>query len=217
MTTAATKRILRKLARVVMIRKKLLLCADVEGETISGARIPVKFRLGDEKDLAGLDPVEYGYDEAALAFGRERLAAGDRLILGIANDHIVFYGWVMFHQFDLGVRNYASLPSDAAYTYKLYTAPGFRGNGICRAYYIFLKEWLSRLGFRRVICWVRSDNEASIRTHYNSGFSSAGTIWQLDVAGRSVFFLNRRARQFGFALQKSTFTTAAANTPLHNK
>ena len=200
-----------------MIRKKLLLCADVEGETISGARIPVEFRLGDAKDLASLDPVEYGYDEDALAFGRERLAAGDRLILGVANDHVVFCGWVMFHQLDLGIRNYAFLPDDAAYTYKLFTVPSFRGNGICRAYYVYLKTWLAGLGYRRVVCWVGNRNLASLRTHYKSGFSSAGTIWQLVLTGRSFFFLNRQARQFGFALKDSGYTAAAANTPLHNK
>jgi RimJ/RimL family protein N-acetyltransferase len=217
MTASATTRYLRRLARVVRIRKKLLLSADVDGGTIAGARIPVEFRFGDAGDLAGLDPIEYAYDEEAKAFGRERLAAGDRLILGIANDHVVFYGWIMFQQFDLGVRNYGVLPVDAAYTYKLYTAPSVRGQGICRAYYIFLKKWLAGLGYHRVVCWVSSRNVASIRTHYNSGFSSAGTIWQLDLAGRSVFFLNRRARQFGFALRDSAFSTAAANTPLQNK
>ena len=200
-----------------MIRKKLLLCADVEGKTISGARIPVEFRLGDAKDLASLDPVEYGYDEKAQAFGRERLAAGDRLILGVAHDHVVFYGWVMFHQLDLGMRNYASLPCDAAYTYKLYTAPSFRGNGICRAYYVFLKEWLAGLGYRRVVSWVGSRNSASLRTHYKSEFTSAGAVWQLVLAGHSFFFLNRHARQFGFTPRDSAYTTATANTPLQHK
>jgi hypothetical protein len=167
------------------LRRKLVFeSATVEAHP-SAAAVPVAFRYGGAADLDALASPEYSYDTAARDFGLERLRAGDRLVIGESAGRIVFYAWVMFGHMDMGIRDFAPLPPDCAYTYKLFTIPDSRGRRICPAYYTFIRRELRGLGYRRLFAWVEAGNRSSIRAHTRAGFRIAGCIWHLRFLFRS--------------------------------
>jgi L-amino acid N-acyltransferase YncA len=167
--------ILRIGARLASVRRKLLLEAPTSSS--GPVRSDATFRYGDAVDLYTLAAPEYQYDEAARRFGHERLEAGDRLVVGELAGRIVYYAWVMYGQMDMGMREYAPLRPDQAYTYKLFTVADCRGRGICPAYYEWLKRELRDAGYGSVLAWVEAGNRASLRVHDRAGFRQAGTIW----------------------------------------
>jgi hypothetical protein len=175
--------ILRFGARIASVRRKLLFeCATNDERDVSAA---VAFRYGGAGDLDRLAAPEYQYDSSARGFGLERLAAGDRLVLGEVDGRVVFYAWVMYGQMDMGLRDYKALRPDQAYTYKLFTVGDCRGRRICPAYYEWLKRELGAAGFSKVLAWVEAGNRASIRAHERAGFRQAGTIWHARFLFRS--------------------------------
>jgi hypothetical protein len=175
--------LLRLGARMASVRRKLLFeCPTDDARPVSS---PATFRYGDTVDLHALAAPEYEYDEAARAFGGERRAAGDRLIIGESAGRIVFYAWIMYGRMDMGLRDYKPLRPDQAYTYKLYTVADARGQRICPAYYEWLKCELRLAGFRSVFAWIEAGNRASIRAHERAGFRKAGTIWHARFLFRS--------------------------------
>ena len=152
-------------ARVGSFRRKLVFqCATTEAHP-SIATAPVAFRFGTRPISDALASPEYSYDTAARAFGLERLRAGDRLVICESAGRIVFYAWVMFGQMDMGIREFAPLPSDCAYTYKLFTIPDFRGRRVCPAYYTFIRRELRGLGYRRLFAWMSRQSLLDSRTH----------------------------------------------------
>lgn len=182
--------ILRLGARVASVRRKVLFeCATADAR-VETAAVPVTFRYGNAWELRRLSAPEYSYDDAARAFGMERLAAGDRLVVGESGGRIVFYAWIMFGQMDMGLRDYARLAPDQAYTYKLFTLGECRGQRICPAYYVWLKKELREQGYRSVRAWVEAGNRASIRAHERAGFRKAGTIWHARFLFRSYPLLH---------------------------
>jgi hypothetical protein len=177
--------ILRFGARVGSFRRKLVFESATAEAHPAAAIVPVAFRFGSSADLAALASPEYSYDTAARAFGLERLSAGDRLVICESAGRIVFYAWVMFGQMDMGIRDFAPLPPDCAYTYKLFTIPDFRGRRICPTYYTFIRRELRGLGYRRLFAWVEAGNRSSIRAHTRAGFRIAGCIWHVRFLSRS--------------------------------
>jgi len=175
--------ILRVGARLASVRRKLLLEAPTA--PAEDANSDATFRYGDAVDLYTLAAPEYQYDEAARRFGHERIEAGDRLVVGEIGGRIVYYAWVMYGQMDMGMRDYAPLRADQAYTYKLFTVADCRGRGICPAYYEWLKRELRDAGYRSVLAWVEPGNRASLRVHERAGFRQAGTIWHARFMFRS--------------------------------
>lgn len=176
--------ILRFGARVASLRRKLLF----ECATRSEAMPPVEglaFRYGTAGDLDFLAAPEFQYDVEARGFGLERMAAGDRLVIGERGGRIVFYAWVMYGQMDMGLRDYAPLSPSQAYTYKLFTVSDCRGQRICAAYYDWLKRALSAAGYRSVLAWIEAGNRPSIRAHERAGFRQTGTIWHARLLFRS--------------------------------
>jgi hypothetical protein len=179
--------ILRTGARIGSVRRKLLFESPLDGRRPAAEMAVSTFRYGDERDLASLTAPEYAYSGDARAFGFERLRAGDRLVLGESAGRVVFYAWLMFRQMDMSIGNYSPLPSDCAYTYKLFTVADCRGRRICPAYYEWVKRELWTAGYNRLFAWVETGNRASIRTHLRSGFRQAGCIWHFRFLFHSFF------------------------------
>jgi hypothetical protein len=173
--------------RICSMRRKLLFAVPLEHGPEPAAAVPVAFRYGDAHDLDSLTAPEYAYSDDVRPFGHERLRAGDRLVLGESSGRVVFYAWVMFGQMDLSCRNYAPLPPDSAYTYKLFTLADCRGQRICPAYYWWIKRELRAMGYSRLLAWVEAGNDASIRAHTRAGFRRVGCIWHFRFFFRSYF------------------------------
>jgi hypothetical protein len=179
--------ILRIGARICSLRRKLLFESTLEYPRAAAASVPVTFRYGDAHDLEMLAAPVYAYDGTARHFGYERLRAGDRLVLCEAGGRVVFYAWVMFGQMDMSCRNYAPLPPDCAYTYKLFTVPECRGQRICAAYYDWIRRELRAQGYGRLLAWIEAGNHASIRAHGHAGFHKVGCIWHFRILFGSYF------------------------------
>jgi hypothetical protein len=177
--------ILRFGARMASVRRKLLFECPTADARSAAPTVPLEFRYGTADDLRALADPEYQYDAAGRAFGAERMAAGDRLVLGESAGRIVFYAWVMYGQMDMGLRDYKPLRTNQAYTYKLFTRADCRGQRICPAYYEWLKRELRGAGYDAVFAWVEAGNRASIRAHERAGFRQAGTIWHARFLFRS--------------------------------
>ena len=192
------RRLVSYASKVFRIRRKVLFEAALEDLVSTETTVPVRFRFGDASDLLALRAPENGYDDFDRRFGLERLALGDRLVVGETSDGVVFHAWLMFGQMDLSIRAYRPIPHDAVYSYRLFTVAPFRGQKICPAYYGWLKKSLSTpdesdgslpAGTRRVITWAECRNGPSIQAHVRSGFRQVGLIWHLDLCFRRYFLV----------------------------
>ncbi len=202
---------LRPLARgaawLFFARRKLIYSAPLADLRDTAPRIPVEFRFAAREDLLALDASEYGYSPEARAFSLQRMNAGDRLVLGIAAGKVVYFGWLMFGQMDLGLGDYRPVSGRSIYAYKLFTHAGFRGNRICPAFYTFLKRhFTGQAG--RVVCWVEASNAASIRTHSSAGLRHTGSYWQIQFCGRNLFFIDEAAKRMGVSRQADSLIAA---------
>ena len=85
---------------------------------------------------------EAAHDDDMLAqeFALERRRAGDRLTLAESGNQIVFYGWLMFGQLDVGMRRYLPLSADTAYLYRLFTVAAYGGRKLSAAYFWLIRE-----------------------------------------------------------------------------
>lgn len=178
-------------ARTCSLHRRIILEASVK-ESQPAVADSVRFRFGGLPDLDMLATPEFGYDTGARSFAYERLLAGDRLVVGESPSGIVFYGWIMFGQMDLGYRKYQPIAPDYAYSYKLYTVPQNRGRGICRAYYSWLRGEAGKLGLRRLMAWVEARNRPSLEAHRRSGFQPVGTFWQMRFLFRYYYHVSPR-------------------------
>lgn len=185
-------------ATIFLVRRKLVFDAPLDDIQRATARIPVRFRFGDEGDLMRLSESSHDYDKAARQFSLERLQAGDRLILAESKagrgNEIVFYGWLMFGQIDMGVRNYLKLSPGAVCSYRLFTTPSHRGQKLCAAYFAFIRDRLEAMGQRRVLLWVEARNRISRRVHETAGFRPIGSIWHIRFLFRSYFYVPKALR-----------------------
>jgi hypothetical protein len=179
--------ILRTGFRICSMRRKPLFVSPLGHPQEVATSPPATFRYGDAHDLDSLTAPEYSYSDDARVFGHERLRAGDRLVLCESGGRVVFYAWVMFRQMDMSCRNYAPLPPDCAYTYKLFTVADCRGQRICPAYYAWIKRELRAMGYGRLLAWVEAGNASSIRAHTRAGFRRVGCIWHFRFFFRSYF------------------------------
>lgn len=186
--------LLHACARIFVIRRKIVFEAALDEIRWIAARTRVNYRFGDASDLARLSPDHHAYDAAAKRYSSERLAAGDKLILGETGRQVAFYGWAMFGRIDLGVRNLFSVGEDTVASYRLFTVESQRGNRLCSAYFSFLEEEMRKRGIRRIVSWVEAHNRSSLRVHDSIGFRRIGSIWHARLLSRSFFFMPRNTR-----------------------
>ena len=107
---------------------------------------------------------------------------------------MVFYAWQMYGQMDLDQGVCLPLPSDIAYSYKVFTVPSARRLSICSAYYDYIKALLERQGYRRLICRVDPTNEPSLRAHLRAGFRHQGSLWKFVVPAATMYYADRPLR-----------------------
>jgi hypothetical protein len=190
--------ILRFGARLCFVRRKLVYDVRLDQIPDVAARVPVRFRFGDAADLMRLSEEAHEYDTAATRLGLDRLLAGDRLVIAESaigqRDDVLFYGWLMFGQLDMGVRKYLPLASDSVYSYRLFTAVSHRGKKLCPAYFTFIRQQLEEEGHRRLLSWVEARNLISRRVHEAAGFHSIGCIWHIQFLFRSYFYVPKTLR-----------------------
>ena len=202
-------------ARICFVRRKLVFEAGLNDIHNVAPRIVVRFRFGDEGDLMRLCGNTYDYDKAAINLGRERLRAGDRLVLAervnAQGNEIVFSGWLMSGQLDMGVRRYLPLCPDALYSYRLFTAPAHRGQKLSAAYFAFVRNQLEVAGQHRLITWVEARNHVSRRIHRGAGFRPIGCIWHIHFLFHSYFYAPRalRAHLRGLNLERAAAVAGA--------
>jgi Acetyltransferase (GNAT) family len=179
-------------ANALRLRRKLLYAADVGGLRDCSAKAPVVYRLGGINDLPRFSENFYGAGADQSLYSCERLNAGDWLVLAERDGEVLYAGWVMFGQIDLGVRNLRSVGAKSVASYRLFTRQDQRGNRLCAAYFAFLKRELLSRGINRVVSWVELRNAASRKVHESAGFRPLGVVWHLRLLGRSYFWMSSR-------------------------
>jgi GNAT superfamily N-acetyltransferase len=157
---------------------------------------PIRFRFGSARDVASFTKESHDYDPAAQRFGLERLERGDSLIVGESGREVVFYAWFMLGQIDADLNLYLPMASEAAYSYRVFTVRHARGQGICGAYYEYLKQLLREKNCRRLVCRIRPGNTASIRAHARAAFREQGRLWRLAIPGRAFIYADRALRMW---------------------
>jgi hypothetical protein len=181
-------------ARVFVIRRKLILAVNVEDLHDTRAKVPAVYRLGSRADLASFSLNFYGGDPASGQYSLDRLAAGDQLVIAELDSSTVFSGWLMFGQIDLGVRNFHPLGPGSVASYRLFTRETLRGNNLSAAYFSFLKNYLPTKGISRIVSWVEGRNAASRRAHESAGFRHLGVVWQVRIFGKSLFWISAETK-----------------------
>jgi hypothetical protein len=170
---------LRLVASIVNLRIKVVFEAELQELKDCTAQVPVVFRPGSPEELNSLATPEFGYDQEGFQFSVGRFRAGDTVVLGLVNDQIVFYCWVMFGQMDIGRGDYLPIPSDTAYPYKGFTRAEFRGARILPAFFTYLRGMLQANGYKRIVTWADLQNRASIRSQQRAGLRKAGLVWHV--------------------------------------
>ncbi|MEO8592830.1 MAG: hypothetical protein ABI759_05885 [Candidatus Solibacter sp.] len=191
---AIARRMLRLAAAILSVRRKIVFSVDLTQVRGLAAKIPVEYSFGNADDLPRLriDPT---FDQAALAFARERLEAGDRLVLAELGDELVYYSWLMLGRMDLGMRRHYSLGRDTVYSYRVFTAEAQRRRGLFGGYYAYVAETLLPMGYVRAVTWVEVRNRASIHAHDALGLSRIGSIWQFRLLFRVFHFVSSGTRR----------------------
>ena len=136
---------------------------------------PFVFEEGHRRDIEEVGRLS-GETRHELRFMYERLDQGDRFFMGRSGGQLAFNAWLMFGEMEIG-GGVTGIAPDAAYSYKVFSAPAFRRSGLARGYYAFIRPFLAQLGYRSLVCHIRHDNVASMRLHQSVGFHSVGVVW----------------------------------------
>ena len=173
------------------VHRKILLFTDFDAAPPKVVESPATFRLGGVQDLSHLDPVLHSYGSVDMVFARERLQAGDRLIVGEIAGQIVFYAWLSFGQ----IPRFMHLDPAWAYSYRVFTVEEWRGRRILPAYYLYVRPFLRGLGYSRLLCWVAASNRTSLKSHKDAGFHYLGNIWEISLFRRQFHVLSSGTRR----------------------
>ncbi|MGD0014478.1 MAG: hypothetical protein ABSD56_08655 [Bryobacteraceae bacterium] len=178
-------------ADLFWVRRRVILAMDLAAgqHLASPAEIPICFRAGTAEDLAGLTGPDHDYDDRTREIGRQRLAAGHTLTLGIHSGAVVFYAWLMYGQMDLFFESYIPISRDRVYSYKVFTVANCRGLKICPAYYGWIREELRRQGYRQMLAVTLASNRRSLRAHEKAGFHRLGGFLEFQVGHRFHYYV----------------------------
>lgn len=174
---------------------RLTIFATAPGRHLgAGEKAPVTFRFAAADEIDGLSLAEHGHDMAERLRARRRMDTGDKLVLGIHEDAVVFCSWLIFGQLDLNTDRLLPVSPDRVYSNKAFTSPGFRGRGIFRAYHRFVVDWLAGQGYRELLCSVRVDNAASLNAHKRMGCADLGSYFEIRLGKSLRYFVPRRLK-----------------------
>jgi GNAT superfamily N-acetyltransferase len=180
----------RKCQSEIFWVNRLILFATVSGQNPgSHAETEVTFRFAAAHEIDQLSLAENGYDTAGRLRARCRLAAGDKLVLGIHEGRAVFSSWLMFGQLDLNTDRLLPMSPDRVFSNKGFTSPSFRGRGIFRAYHCFAADWIAAQGYRELVCSVRADNAASLNAHRRMGCTALGSYYEIRLGKTLRYFV----------------------------
>jgi len=153
--------------------------------------VPVSYRRGDAADLAGLG-AENDYDDAARRYGRERLDAGDALLVGEGGGRVVFTCWICFGQVELDCRRFLAGDPRLAFVYKVFVAPDARGKRIYPGAYAAMAALLAQRGTGRVMTAANAANAAANAAALRCGYRVAGRYRCLELCGLPVYVIGNR-------------------------
>jgi hypothetical protein len=199
-------------ADVFWVSRHIVFALDLDRAPETRARILTSFHFGTAADLDQLTLNEHGYDEPGRAFSHRRLAAGDKMALGLHGDEVTFYAWLMFEQMDLGCERLIPISPDRAYSYKVFTSPAWRGRNICPAYYSHVAKLLIGQGYRQLLCHVLSTNEPSLRAHTRAGMYPVGSFWEVRVGRQLRYIVPPKLRRWLLSPEQPLARALAADS-----
>lgn len=157
--------------------------------------VSIYYRLGTYDDIERWDYQAYDYDEESKEYARERLQAGDVVVIGESNGLVVFYCWVCFGEIELGWGAFIAAPAQTAFVYKVFVVAGMRGLRVYPGVYGYLAQYLKGRGVSRVMTQAHNANMASNKSIVRCGYHYAGRYRCLKVLGFSRYLLDRELRR----------------------
>ena len=151
--------------------------------------ITVSFRDADARDLDRLTEAEHDYSEAKKTFARERLAVGDRFIVGESEGRIVIYGWLTHGNVELGPRHFVPAPPDVFFSYNVFTVIQQRGKRLMPALYGHLAAQLQKGAPARLMAAADAGNPPALRAHQRAGFDQMGAYWEIRLFSKQFFWI----------------------------
>lgn len=145
---------------------------------------PVEMRLATAADLGLLKGC---VPPSQLQELRHIHAHGRFIFFAFDGEHPAGYCWVAPRvEFAIDNIEMRLLPGDI-YAGMAYTLPGCRRQGIQTALQLFRMRYLKELGYKRIVCIVEEDNEASLALHEKIGFTEADKLIFRRIVWKRVF------------------------------
>ncbi len=138
-------------------------------------------------------------------FMLDRLSAGDKAIIGFADEKPVFYGWLMFGEIEMTYGVFEVIPEKTVFGYNLYTANSHRRRGVLTGFYRFIRHYLEQHDYQSLYVGISRDNSPSIKAHEKNGFIKKGRFYTLKLFG--ICFIIARfkyVRRFYIIMKCST-------------
>ena len=107
----------------------------------------------------------------------DAIQRGDRCLMQVDGERLVGYTWAAGSPLVCLTEGvHLNLPDDAAYIYKAYTAPEYRGQGFQARRGLELLRLLEPEGRRRLFAYVERDNFDSIKGIHKTGYERVGSL-----------------------------------------
>lgn len=141
----------------------------------------VVFKFSTYDDIKKLTGSEHDYEKDDLAFSKQRIKEGDKVVIGYIDNCPIFYGWQMFGEFELSYLKYQQLNSEIIYSYKVFVVLSQRKKSILRKYYNFISPYYVKKGIKSIIVVIDNKNTGSIIAHQKCDFTAAGNIITIKI------------------------------------
>jgi RimJ/RimL family protein N-acetyltransferase len=129
-------------------------------------------------------PREYDIEPHHVEYFRQYLAEGQVCFSGRLSGKVVFFGWAQFDERRPGGDCRIPIPKAAAFIYRCFTHPDYRGHGVYPAALAFMFKKLRSEGFQTVYIDHATDNVASQRGIAKLGAELIGGYVLHKFAGR---------------------------------
>lgn len=186
--------------------------ADDNHRTVASTSDRYQFRFLTETEVAELvlDP-EMEIDDqfvSLIASGRHHCFAA------IDQDRVAAYGWYSLqeiepeHCFGFGM----SFPQNAAYMYKGFTHPDYRGQRLHGILMEQARRELHRWGVSALVSTIDWTNSASLKSSFRIGYQSLGRHIRFSIFGRQFVFTPSKARDYGILFKAAPQPTRDRRT-----
>lgn len=113
-----------------------------------------------------------------------RLKIGHLLFMATRGDAIIGFSWIATNVIEVPYFHATiHLNQDEAITYNVYVVEEYRGRRVNESLQGYAFHYLKNRGYRRVLCYIHSDNKSSARSFSRLGFKTIGELVYVILLG----------------------------------